>query len=150
MFTTRYPLLVRIMSTRFLPMSWTSPFTVANRIDPRSVESAFSINGSSSATAVFITSADCSTNGSCISPLPNNSPTVFMPSSNKSLMIVNGAIPLWRASAKSPSSPCFSPSIMRLFNRSGSGSAASSAARLWRVLDTSTPSKSSRNFANGS
>ena len=35
--------------------------------------------GSRKATAVFITSADCSTNGSCISPDPNSSPTVFMP-----------------------------------------------------------------------
>ncbi len=37
--------------------------------------------GSRYATAVFITSADCSTNGSCIWPEPNSSPTVFMPAS---------------------------------------------------------------------
>ena len=29
---TSYPLLVRMMSTRFFPMSWTSPFTVASTI----------------------------------------------------------------------------------------------------------------------
>ena len=35
--------------------------------------------GSRYATAFFITSALCSTNGSCICPEPNSSPTIFMP-----------------------------------------------------------------------
>ena len=34
-----------------------------------------------------MTSADCSTNGSCIWPEPNSSPTVFMPASRSSLMM---------------------------------------------------------------
>ena len=34
-FTTVKPLLERMMSTRFLPMSWTSPFTVASSTLPR-------------------------------------------------------------------------------------------------------------------
>ena len=35
--------------------------------------------GSRYATADFMTSADCKTNGSCMRPEPNSSPTVFMP-----------------------------------------------------------------------
>ena len=46
-FTTVYPLLVKMMSTRFLPMSWTSPFTVASTIVPLPTSpSAFSMCGS--------------------------------------------------------------------------------------------------------
>jgi hypothetical protein len=65
-FTTVYPLFDKMMSTRFLPMSWTSPFTVASTIVPLPSSSDFSMCGSRYATAPFITSADCSTNGSCI------------------------------------------------------------------------------------
>src|SRR5947207_2066086 len=42
-----------MISTRFLPMSCTSPFTVASTITPRVAESAFSMWGSRWATAVF-------------------------------------------------------------------------------------------------
>jgi hypothetical protein len=52
--------------------------------------------GSRCATAFFITSALCSTNGSCICPEPNSSPTVFMPSSRWSLMIVERRVLLHR------------------------------------------------------
>ena len=62
-------------------MSWTSPLTVASTIVPLPASSAFSMCGSRWATAAFITSADCSTKGSCICPEPNSSPTVFMPAS---------------------------------------------------------------------
>ena len=48
------------------------------------------MSGSRWATAVFIVSADCSTNGSCISPEPKSSPTTFMPDSSTSLMICSG------------------------------------------------------------
>ncbi len=65
-------------------MSWTSPFTVASTTTPLPPASAFSMSGSRYATAAFIVSADCSTNGSCIWPLPNSSPTTFMPSSSTS------------------------------------------------------------------
>ena len=85
MLTTLKPLLVKMMSTRFLPMSWTSPLTVARTMVPLPSSSVRSMCGSSHATAAFITSADCSTNGSCISPRPNSSPTTFMPSSRWSL-----------------------------------------------------------------
>ena len=68
-------------------MSCTSPFTVASTIVPLPSPSAFSMCGSRCATAAFITSADWSTNGSCIWPEPNSSPTVFMPASSVSLMI---------------------------------------------------------------
>ena len=51
-------------------MSCTSPFTVASTTVPLPAASAFSMSGSRYATAAFIVSADCSTNGSCISPRP--------------------------------------------------------------------------------
>ncbi len=68
-------------------MSCTSPLTVPSTTRPFPPESALSMCGSRYATAAFMVSALWSTNGSCISPLPNNSPTVFMPSSRTSLMI---------------------------------------------------------------
>src|SRR5664279_4269504 len=57
-FTTEYPLLDRMMSTRFLPMSCTSPLTVASTMVPLPAESVFSMCGSRCATACFITSAE--------------------------------------------------------------------------------------------
>ena len=47
--------------------------------------------GSRWATAFFIVSADWSTNGSCIWPEPNSSPTTFIPPRSTSLTIVEGA-----------------------------------------------------------
>src|ERR1700752_3990770 len=79
-----------MISTRFLPMSCTSPFTVASTIVPFSCPSMRSMNGSRYATAVFIVSALCSTNGNCILPAPNRSPTTFMPSSSTLLMMSSG------------------------------------------------------------
>ena len=73
-------------------MSCTSPLTVASTTVPLPPASAFSMCGSRYATAVFIVSADCSTNGSCICPLPNSSPTTFMPSSSTSLTIPSAGI----------------------------------------------------------
>ena len=62
-------------------------------------------------------------------PEPNSSPTVFMPSSSTSLTISRAG--RWAsASSRSASSPFRSPSMMRRFSRSHSGSAASSSARL--------------------
>ena len=51
-------------------MSCTSPRTVPITMVPLPASSDFSMCGSSRATAAFMTSADWSTNGSCISPLP--------------------------------------------------------------------------------
>ena len=131
-------------------MSCTSPFTVARRILPRPSSSLFSMKGSRIATACFITSALCSTNGNCISPLPKSSPTVFIPVSRWSLIIPRGLRPTLKASCRSPSSPTFSPSIIRRSKRSVRGSAASSAAREIFVDLASTPSKSSKKTVSGS
>ena len=79
------------MSTRFFPMSCTSPFTVASTIVPFCCAPAFfSIFGSRYATACFITPAESSTDGNCILRAPNNSPTVRIPSSNTVLMMSSG------------------------------------------------------------
>ena len=70
--------------TIFLPISWTSPFTVAITIFPfdfiTSPSFSASINGTRWATAFFITLADFITWGRNIFPAPNRSPTLFMPS----------------------------------------------------------------------
>jgi hypothetical protein len=108
---------------------------------PLPPEPDFSMYGSRWATAVFITSADCSTNGSCISPDPNRSPTVFMPASSVSLMISSGGR-VSIAASRSASSPSRSPSTIRRSSRSDSGSAASSSARDSRDEDALTPSNS--------
>ena len=67
----------------FLPMSCTSPFTVAMTIlpwvRPPSCFSA-SMKGVNQATAFFITRALFTTWGRNILPAPNKSPTAFMPS----------------------------------------------------------------------
>ncbi|CAB4782944.1 unannotated protein [freshwater metagenome] len=149
-FTTSYPLLDKMISTRFFPISCTSPFTVASKILPRPSSSVFSIFGSKNATANFITSAEESTKGSCISPLPNNSPTVFIPSSRWSLMIAKGLIPSAIAKSKSASSPARSPSMIRLCNLSCNGKRSNSSALLARPEAASTPSKRSRNLVSGS
>ena len=99
-------------------MSWTSPFTVASTTMPLPPESAFSISGSRYATAAFIVSADCSTNGSCIWPLPNSSPTTFMPSSSTSFTICERRAASASCSSRSASRPSRSPSMMRCFSRS--------------------------------
>ena len=103
-------------------MSWTSPLTVPMTNTPLPPASAFSMCGSRNATAAFIVSALCSTNGSCISPLPNRSPTTFMPSSRTSLMIderLAAARPAPRRARRSR--PSRSPSMMRCLSRSSTG-----------------------------
>ena len=75
--------------TMFLPMSCTSPLTVAITILPFGRTSApasamrffsSSMYGIRCATACFITRADLTTCGRNILPAPNRSPTMFMPS----------------------------------------------------------------------
>ena len=131
-------------------MSCTSPRTVAITMVPLPEASDFSMCGSSRATAVFITSADCSTNGSCISPAPKRSPTTFMPSSRWSLMMPSGVMPSLRARSRSSSRPLPSPSMMRRSRRSPVGSAASSAARWSLSAAVSTPANRSSMLASGS
>ena len=72
----------------FLPMSWTSPFTVAMTIVPwastsspaaRARSRSASMYGSRCATARFITRALFTTWGRNILPAPNRSPTTPMP-----------------------------------------------------------------------
>ena len=92
MFTTSKLLHCNTTLTIFLPISCTSPLTVAITILPlgldfspvRASSAAFSasINGIKCATAVFITRADLTTCGKNILPCPNKSPTTFMPSIN--------------------------------------------------------------------
>ena len=78
-------------------MSCTSPLTVASTMRPLPPASAFSMCGSRKATAAFMVSADCSTNGSCICPEPNRSPTIFMPPSSGPLTTSRAAQPSARA-----------------------------------------------------
>ncbi len=89
MLTTSKLLHWRTTVTMFLPMSCTSPLTVAMTILPFAFASppaatcaAFSssMNGIRCATACFITRALFTTCGRNILPAPNRSPTTFMPS----------------------------------------------------------------------
>ncbi len=125
-------------------MSCTSPRTVASTISALPAESVFSMCGSRWATAAFIVSADCRTNGSCILPLPNSSPTVFIPASRSSLTIASGVRPCASASSRSSGSPIRAPSTMRCCSRSASGSAARALARSALVSASETPSNRSR------
>lgn len=69
-------------ATMFLPMSWTSPLTVATSTRPALVVPSFrcaSIRGCRMATAFFIVRAVLTTCGRNIFPAPNSSPTMFIP-----------------------------------------------------------------------
>ena len=75
-------------------MSWTSPLTVPMTSLPfAELPPTRSMCGSRWATAAFIVSADCSTNGSCICPDPNSSPTTFIPPSSTSLTMSSAGMP---------------------------------------------------------
>src|SRR4026209_2068538 len=66
----------------FLPMSWTSPLTVAVTIVPDRLPvpaRSASRYGTSTATAFFMTRALLTTCGRNIRPAPNRSPTTFIP-----------------------------------------------------------------------
>ena len=130
-------------------MSWTSPLTVASTIVPLPSSSDFSMCGSRWATDFFITSAEASTNGSCIWPEPNSSPTVFMPASRSSLTMSSAGLDA-NASSRSSVRPLSSASTMRRWRRSPSGSAFSSSARAALVSAVVTPSNNSRKRASGS
>ncbi|MNF92042.1 hypothetical protein D3C84_746750 [compost metagenome] len=88
----------------FLPMSCTSPLTVAMRILPlASGLSPFSasMKGIRWATACFITRADLTTWGRNILPEPNRSPTTFMPAISGPSMTSMGRAHCWRNSSVS-------------------------------------------------
>src|SRR5882762_5876411 len=80
--------------TIFLPMSCTSPLTVAMMMRPleRCAPASLlcSMNGTRCATARFITRALLTTCGRNILPLPNRSPTTFMPSMSGPSMTCSG------------------------------------------------------------
>src|SRR5665647_2144945 len=85
----------------FLPMSCTSPLTVASRTvpfprerPPAASKASFSASryGVRCATAAFITRADLTTWGRNIFPAPNRSPTTFMPQVVKSARVMKAAV----------------------------------------------------------
>ncbi len=125
-------------------MSWTSPLTVASTMRPLPLSpSTFSMCGSRWATAAFIVSADCSTNGSCIWPDPNSSPTTFMPASSVSLMIDSGAVPSAMAWSRSAVRPSRSPSMMRALSRSSTGQPLRSSFSAFATVTSANTSSSS-------
>ena len=90
----------------FLPMSCTSPLTVASTILPFDEVCArpsrsCSMNGIRWATACFITRADLTTCGRNIRPEPNRSPTTFMPSISGPSITASGRGAFLRASSTS-------------------------------------------------
>ena len=124
-------------------MSWTSPFTVASTIRPLPpVSSAFSMCGSRYDTAVFMVSADWSTNGSCISPEANSSPTTFIPASSV-LLTMSSAGVVASASSRSSSSPSRSPSMMRCSRRCSTGHPERSSFTAAVVVTFSNAARSS-------
>ena len=110
----------------FLPMSWTSPLTVAIRMLPWAEEApvtrfSSSMYGRRYATAFFIARALLTTCGRNILPAPKRSPTTFMPSISGPSMIRSGSGYCWRASSTSASMkstmPCTSACDSRAFDR---------------------------------
>src|ERR1700733_10703028 len=102
--TTSKLLHCRTTPTMFLPMSWTSPLTVAITTLPfeRLVPSfSCSMYGISTETAFFMTRADLTTCGRNILPAPNRSPTTFMPSMSGPSITSSGRLDLSRASSVS-------------------------------------------------
>ena len=104
-----HPITIPVM---FLPMSWTSPLTVAIRIRGFALElSALScsIYGRSTATASRITLADLTTCGRNIFPSAKSSPTFAIPSINGP-SITSTALPFsFRHSSMSASKPVETP-----------------------------------------
>ncbi len=90
----------------FLPMSCTSPFTVAMSTRPcgclpPDLRFSSSMNGNRYATDFFITRALFTTCGKNILPEPNKSPTTFMPAINGPSITSSGLTYFWRASSVS-------------------------------------------------
>jgi hypothetical protein len=96
-----------------------------------------------------MTSALCSTNGSCISPEPNSSPTTFIPTAG----VVDdspAAAGLGHGGVEVASRPFFSPSMIRRCRRSSSGSSMSTSARDFALACARRLSNRSRNAVSGS
>ena len=127
-------------------MSWTSPWTVASRIRVALPPSVRSMNGSSKVTDPFMTSADWSTNGSRISPLPNSSPTWRMAGTSIWLMMSMGLNRSRRMASRS-SRPSLSP-FSTLWKSCCSGGLVDSCSSSSAVFDAVL--KWSMNRINGS
>ncbi|MNZ85828.1 hypothetical protein D3C78_1046330 [compost metagenome] len=109
----------------FLPMSCTSPLTVAMRILPlASGLSPFSasMKGIRWATACFITRADFTTCGRNILPAPNRSPTTFMPLISGPSMTSMGRAHCWRNSSVSSTMKAVMPLTSACSRRLPTGS----------------------------
>ena len=121
--TTSQLLQARTTPTMFLPMSWTSPFTVAMRKVPRLDPADFSARsaGSSAATAAFMTRADFTTWGRNILPAPKRSPTTRMPAIRGPSMTSSG-FPRSRSASRVSASMCeVSPLTRACRSRSATG-----------------------------
>ena len=112
-FTTSKLLHWSTTATMFLPMSCTSPFTVASTILPLAFATSpvrrfsSSMNGMRCATASFMTRADLTTCGRNILPAPKRSPTTFMPS-------ISGPSITWIGRANCVRASSVSSTIQRL------------------------------------
>ena len=115
------------MSTRFLPMSWTSPLTVASTTLPLVALSKRSMCGSSRDTANFIDSADWSTSATINSLALNWRPTSSIPAMRGPLIISRGPRSS-NASSKSSANPSLVPSMTARDNFSSSERLARSSA----------------------
>src|ERR1039458_7260680 len=125
----------------FLPMSCTSPLTVAIRILPAFLCTppvAFfsaSMNGSRYATAFFITRALLTTCGRNILPAPNKSPTTLMPAMSGPSMTRSGRTYFCRASSTSVSIKSAMPFTSAWLRRSRSEIADDAHAGHERAFD---------------
>ena len=150
--------------TMFLPMSCTSPLTVAmttlplaRASPPAATCAAFSasMNGIRCATACFITRADLTTCGRNILPAPNRSPTMFMPSISGPSMTSIGRPPraaiAARHSSVSSTTNCVMPWTSACASRFPTGSArqARSSSFFLPPAFTCSANDTSRSPASG-
>ena len=148
--------------TMFLPMSCTSPFTVAIKILPLAFafstpdrRFSSSMNGIKCATACFITRADFTTCGRNILPAPNKSPTTFMPSINGPSITLIGrppsALTLRRHSSVSSTIYCVMPFTNACVRRAPTGSLRQAKSSIWsRFLPLNCSAKlTSRSVESG-
>ena len=131
----------------FLPMSCTSPFTVAMSTRPAALLStvfAASMYGIRCATAFFITRALFTTCGRKSLPAPNRSPTTFMPRISGPSITSMGCVARSRASSVSSTTNASMPRTSACERRSSTGSARQArssltlAARPFAVSATSS------------
>ena len=154
--TTSQLLHARTTPTMFLPMSWTSPLTVAMRKVPRLEPADFSASraGSRAATAAFITRADLTTWGRNILPAPKRSPTTRMPAIRGPSMTSSG-FPRSRSASSVSASTCeASPFTSAWRRRSATGSSRQAGfSAAWADAPLSLAkrgaSASSRSVASG-